>query len=110
MTLEATHSLGWLSCRMKMTDKGISELEGRWIEILPYEKQKNKVGKNPLFHRNNIGETEFHRIISRGWKFVLLESLLEVEYKDIGVEKVLEEGLKMSQVQRKKFINYRLCQ
>lgn len=74
------------------------------------ESRKNKVGKKPVFHRNNIGETEFHKIISRGWKFVLLESLLEVEYKDIGVGKVLEEGLKMYQVQRKKFTNYRLCQ
>lgn len=41
---------------------------------------------------------------------MLLESLLEVEYKDTGVGKVLEERLKMSQVQRKKFTNYRLCQ
>lgn len=72
--------------------------------------RKNKVGKKTVFYRNNIGETEFHKIISRGWKFVLLESLLEVEYKVIGVGKVLEEGLKMSQVQRKKFTNYRLCQ
>lgn len=74
------------------------------------ESRKNKVGKKSVFHRNNIGEIEFHKIISRGWKFVLLESLLEVEYKGTGVGKVLEEGLKMSQVQRKKFTNYRLCQ
>lgn len=74
------------------------------------ESRKNKVGKNPVFYRNNIGETEFHKIIARGWKFLLLESLLEVEYKDIGVGKVLEEGLKMSQAQRKTFTNYRLCQ
>lgn len=71
---------------------------------------KIKLEKNPVFYRNNIGETEFHKIISRDWKFVLLESLLEVESKDIGIGKVLEEGLKMSQVQRKKFTNYRLCQ
>lgn len=40
MTLQATHSLGQLSCRVKMMDKGIRELEGRWIEVLLYGKQE----------------------------------------------------------------------
>lgn len=65
-----------------MTDRRVSELEGRWIEIIQYGKQKN-----------NVRKPVFPRITSKGWILVLLESLLEDEYKDIGVGEVLEEWL-----------------
>jgi hypothetical protein len=40
-----------------------------------------------------VGKPVFRRITSKGWIYVLLESLLEGEYKDIGVGEVLEEWL-----------------